>query len=368
MKRLGVPVVPVVVLVLVVLPGLAACATSQVAVPPPARAPGDAARGEVELEVEAERAARASLARTVQVLVDAGHSNRDREARLLDRVRELGFAARREPIDFWSPHENIVIDINPTSTTGKLVYLVAHYDKTSVTPLSIPNLFSNGALDEVTNLASFSEGATDNATGVAVVLETARRIARGNPRHRYRVLLAGQEEMGLRGSRAHVARMSASDVAATFYVVNIDTIGVSDRDNCVMRDVSDDALAHVVHQAARDLNAPLGDGAVPTAGTSDHAPFREWSVFHDVAFSALVNGPGCLVPQTSYGLKRPRRARTLVLSSCDVIDIGDDLAGLTLLPIGRLHGFRDRADAVDVVKLHDAVRVLSRAVMRLDEQ
>ena len=64
--------------------------------------------------------------------------------------------------------------------------------------------------------------------------------------------------------------------------------------------------------------------------------------------------------------RMPRRARTAFLSTCGITDLGDDLSGLVLLPLGRLHGFRDRADAVDVAKLHDAYRVLTRTVRALE--
>ncbi len=342
---------------------LAACACASTRVPLDRIAvPAD--------ERDEARAERASLARTVQILVDAGYSNRDRETALLARIRELGLSARRESIDWWSPHENLVIDVPSTSApdnpAAPLVYLVAHYDKTSITPLSIPALLTNGALDEVTGMASFSEGATDNATGVAVVLEVAKHLARTKSNaSRYRVLLAGQEEMGLRGSRAHVAQMSVADQRATAYVVNVDTIGVADRENCIMTDATDDKLEAALRQSANDLGVSLGETQLPLAGFSDHAPFREWSVAHDVAFGLLANATGGLVPQRSWSV-RPRRARTAFLSTCGITDLGDDLSGLVLLPLGRLHGFRDRADAVDVAKLHDAYRVLTRTVRALE--
>jgi hypothetical protein len=357
------------VLVLVLLLAfVSACASTRVPLDRTRAADGDGNGDGVDASGE-----RASLARTVQVLVGAGYSNRDRESALLARIRELGLSARRESIDWWSPHDNLVIDLPSTTTTttmngadAPLVYLVAHYDKTSITPLSIPALLSNGALDEVTGMASFSEGATDNATGVAVVLEVAKHLARTKSHaSRYRVLLAGQEEMGLRGSRAHVAQMSIADQRATAYVVNVDTVGVADRENCIMTDATEHGLAVALHDAASELGVSLGDAQLPFTGTSDHAPFREWSAAHDVAFGLLANATGGLVPQRSWSV-RPRRARTAFLSTCGITDVGDDVAGLVLLPLGRLHGFRDRADAVDADKLHDAYRIVARTVRSLD--
>lgn len=347
-------------LVLVALGALGACTTTRVSLE---RVAASTAGPEATDE-------RASLARTVQALVDAGYSNRAREAALVKRIHELGLSARREAIDWWSPHGNLLVDVPASdgSADAPLVYLVAHYDKTTITPLSIPALLTNGALDEVAGIASFSEGATDNATGVAVVLQVAEHLTRTKAHaSRYRILLTGQEEMGLRGSRAHVAQMSAADVQATHFVVNVDTVGVADRSNCVMTDATDDALEASLHIAADELGVPLGDAQLPFVGTSDHAPFREWSAAHDIAFGLLVNAIGGLVPQRSWSVT-PRRARTAFLSTCDIIDVGDELAGVFLLPLGRLHGFRDRAEAVDVVKLHDAYRILARTVRILDGQ
>ena len=61
-------------------------------------------------------------------------------------------------------------------------------------------------------LVSFtSQGSIDNATGVAVALQLAKSIAERDNKFSYRILLAGSEESGLRGSRAHVARLSLEE-------------------------------------------------------------------------------------------------------------------------------------------------------------
>ena len=120
-------------------------------------------------------------------------------------------------------------------------------------PLVLPSILLNGALDPLISWTYTSDGAIDNATGVAVSLELAKHIAKEKLKYTYRILLVGEEEAGLRGSRSHVARMKDSISKNVFYVINTDVIGVKDKENCVTSDVSNSKLTYTSLQVAKEL-------------------------------------------------------------------------------------------------------------------
>ena len=72
-------------------------------------------------------------------------------------------------------------------------------------------------------------GADDNASGVAVMLETAERIAKYKPEYDIAFVAFGAEEAGLRGSAYYVSQMSAEDKARTIAMINFDSLIVGDK-------------------------------------------------------------------------------------------------------------------------------------------
>jgi hypothetical protein len=42
--------------------------------------------------------------------------------------------------------------------------------------------------------------------------------------------------------------------------------------------------------------------------------------------------------------------KLLIFSSCDLLDVGNSIGGVTLIPIGSIHGFRDSIKLVDEKK------------------
>jgi len=311
----------------------------------------------------------ASLRESVDRIV-AARSNPGRLAAARDRARELGLEAQghSEWIDWFSFQRNYVIEI-PGRSEG-LVYVVAHYDKTDANPLKLASLLLNGLIDEAVAWSYFSQGAHDNATGVAVALELAHVLATqpdGPLRHRTRILLTGAEESGLRGSRAHVARLSDDDWRAIRYVVNIDSVAVRDRANCLMSNASHPGLVKQARAAASRVGVPLGTGLVPAYGAGDHASFRRTSFWHDFVRGLGFNLAGGLLPQRSWFTKS-RRSRVVTFAACDLVDWSDLVAGSLLLPVGRLHGARDRASRVDGVKLHEQLVLLRELLLTLDAE
>jgi hypothetical protein len=325
-----------------------ACATPRVAVPPDLQSDASALH----------------LAASVEALA-ARSTNLGRAGAIEKRTETLGLTPRlrSEWIDWWSLQRNLILEL-PGQESG-LVYLVAHYDKVDVTPLTLVSVFLNGLPEPLLTPLALSEGAIDNATGVALLLELAARLQERPLRHTWRVMFAGSEESGLRGARAHVARLSAEEKASIVVAINIDTVGVTFSENCVTRDVSDPDWADRALAAADRADEPLLQGTMPGGAATDVLAFRNSGFWVDFGRGLLFNMPGGLLPQRSW-FTTAHRAPTLNLSACHPVDAGDFLAGAVLLPTGRLHGPRDDTSRVDLARLHSLLRVLLALVDELE--
>jgi len=293
--------------------------------------------------------------------------NPGRMAAARDHAAEHGLDAygHDEWIDWFSVQRNHVIEI-PGSGEG-IAYVVAHVDKTDANPLKYASLMVNGMLDELVGFANLGQGAWDNATGVSVALEVARTLRDAQPRLTWRILLVGSEESGLRGSRAHVARLTQDEWSRLRFAINIDTVAKDDRDNCVIENASDPQLMASAVRLAGEAGVPLAVGSLPSSASGDHVPFSRTSFGHDLGRGLMFNLVGGLLPQRSW-FTRGGSTKVLTFASCDILDWSDYVAGIVLLPTGRLHGPRDRTSRVDLRKLVEQVELLEAVVMHLDSQ
>lgn len=288
---------------------------------------------------------------SVEKIVNSG-GNLKRGKAIVKRAKEFGLFERTvsENIDWLSFQKNVMIEIK--GKTDSLVYIVSHYDKTDVNPLLLPNILLNGVLDPLISWSYTSDGALDNATGVAVSLQLAKIISESNLKYTYRVLLVGAEESGLRGSRAHVARMSDNIAKKIRYMINMDVVGVKDKSNCVYTNVSNDKLSSISLEAAKELDIELGVGRMPALGCSDYASFQKTSFLTDFGRSLKFNLIGAFIPQRSYFTKK-KQTEVINFSSCNLLDAGDYIGGVIFMPIGSIHGFRDTIKLVDEKKLYE---------------
>ena len=286
--------------------------------------------------------------------------NARRGAAAAERAEELGLSAEREWIDWFSVQRNVVIEL---PGGPEIVYVIAHYDKVDVNPLVFVSTLLNGVLDPLIGWTYTSDGAVDNATGVAVVLQAAYELSKlEDRRYTYRFLLAGSEESGLRGTRAHVAKLSAEEKERIVLALNVDTVGLATTDNCVMSDVSSDSMTRLALQLAAEGGVPMGAGTIPPGASSDHAVFAKNSAGRDIGRSAMFNLTGALLPQRSYFTTRSE-TEVLFFSSCLEFDGLDLLGGCLLLPTGKLHGFRDQAEQVDPMRLWHTYAVVNSVLM-----
>lgn len=314
---------------------------------------------------EARRSAE-SLRQTVVTVVDGG-GNLGRFRAIRTRARELGLAdsARPEWIDWFTLQRNLVIEI--PGSTSELIYVVAHYDKTDANPFKLASLLVNGLIDELVGFTYLTDGAIDNATGVAVALEVAAWLRTRDSRFTHRILLAGAEESGLRGSRAHLARIDGRTRASIRLAINVDTVGVRGLESCVSEGVSDPALVELAEEGSARAGVPLHRDSIPAGASSDFEPFRRNGFWWDLARGLQFNLLAGLLPQRSW-FTGSHRAPVVSFSACSPLDWGDRLASIVLLPTGRLHGPRDRGAAVDPVRLREQYVVVRELLSLLDER
>jgi aminopeptidase YwaD len=112
-------------------------------------------------------------------------------------------------------------------------------------------------------------GANDNASGVAVMLELARVLAREGFPLSVRFIAFGAEEQGLLGSREYVSRLSPAGRSAIRAMVSLDMVGVGDR----LRFGGSERLLDKSLAVARGLGLAASALGGSGAGASDHASF-----------------------------------------------------------------------------------------------
>ena len=289
-------------------------------------------------------------------------ANLGRQRELGVLLEQAGLPVQRERIDWLSFQHNLLVEL--PGEREELIYVVAHSDKTDVNPLKLVSVLLAGVLDEAIGWSYGSRGAVDNATGVAVVAELARVMADEERRYTWRFLFAGSEESGLRGSRAHLARLGKRERDLIGLAINVDAVGARWSGNCVIENGTDDVATDLAIEAARAAGVPLERGRIPLGATSDHAPFRRTGPLTDLGRGLLFNLPGGLLPHRSW-LVTPHTAPVVAYSACDLMGPGDWLGAMLALPTGHIHGPRDHLGQVDPTSLYQAwaaVRAFAEAV------
>ncbi len=308
---------------------------------------------------------RAESLRTSVEAIASRHTNLGRMAAVRERARDLGLAerTRTEWIDWFSLQRNVVIEVPGADPDAGIVYVTAHHDKTDLNPFKLASLLTNGLIDELAGLTYASQGAIDNATGVAIGLELAAGAVRDPLPHTLRVLLPGAEESGLRGTRAHVSRLSEAERARVRLALNVDSVATVESADCISTNVSDPRLVGVARAAAEHVDVELGLGEIPAGASSDFAPFRAHGFWRDLGRGILFSSVAGLLPQRSW-FTGPFSVPVASFSACELIGVSDLVAGTILLPLGRIHGPRDRASRVDLRRLEAQHRLLRALLER----
>jgi hypothetical protein len=270
-----------------VLPGCGGCSSSAAPEATPSRAtagaPSDAARTAPVTE-DSLRALFLELPPHRAIGTTEHVATRDW---IVARLRALGLSPRLQPFE-WAglpggDLANVELVVPGESADAPLVLLSAHYDSVRATP-----------------------GADDNGSGTVALLELARRLAGGAFPRELRLLWFDAEEPGLLGSGYWVQALPAEDSRRLVGLVNLETLGYTDRRPGSQRlpqgvelvfdpgdrgdfllclgNLASAALAKVVNDALAAETSPVfrvetfsylpGNGLVlPDSRRSDHAQF-----------------------------------------------------------------------------------------------
>jgi Zn-dependent M28 family amino/carboxypeptidase len=177
-------------------------------------------------------------------------SNAERLVVLHGQIRRAGFT----PVVETFAGRDGVQGSNVVFTIGdgpRELLLVAHYDAVKL---------ADGSL---------SHGVVDNAASVVAVIEAAKKLRGQTLRHRVRVILFDQEELGLIGAKKWIEAHGLANVAA---VVNSDVAGYGDT---MMYGLNNGAQSAFVVRAVREVCAERALACVsyPSYPPSDDRAF-----------------------------------------------------------------------------------------------
>jgi hypothetical protein len=198
----------------------------------------------------------------------------------------------------------------------------------------------------------FSYGADDNASGIAVMLETARRFSGKNLNLRLDFACFAAEERGLFGSRKWVNKhLKEMDRAKTF-VLNIDCVGrgeeffITKGLGNLFKKHSDPALCNIMADTLKEFNLPFEE---EWAGNSDHAEFME------------KNFQTCAISRCN-----PEKASTATIIFRKVYRI--PIESRIVPHMDWIHTERDTVENIDEKKLEETTNVVVKFVESLDKR
>jgi Zn-dependent M28 family amino/carboxypeptidase len=151
---------------------------------------------------------------------------------------------------------NIIVD--KAGKSGRQIIVGAHYDSVAT-----------------------GSGVDDNGSGVAMLLEMAKRLKDRETPYSLHFIFFDAEETGLEGSEHYAVGMSDEEIQNTAAMINLDSLAVGDQPYIYGNEgkegvIREWALAYVQQQGI-DLITQTGKNPEYPAGTtvdeSDHAPF-----------------------------------------------------------------------------------------------
>lgn len=180
------------------------------------------------------------------------------------RLQPFTRQGRRGPVS----GVNVLGAVVGTERPERWIVVTAHYDHVGVRGGRIYN------------------GADDNASGVATMLELARRLRAAPPRHSVLFVAFDAEEVGLQGARAYV-EAPAVPLAATALNLNLDMTAREDdgvlwvtgtHQNPSLRPMLEPIAPVGPVRLRFGKDTPQDTGADNWVAASDHAPFHERGV------------------------------------------------------------------------------------------
>jgi hypothetical protein len=184
---------------------------------------------------------------------------------------------------FTSPNVVGIIPGSDPSVANEYIVLMGHLDHIGIS-----------AAGEDPNADRINNGAMDNATGIATLIEVARKFSDGSNRPRRPILLvaATAEEKGLLGA-SYLANNPIVD-GKIVGVVNLDMpILTYDFQDVIAFGAEHSEMGQMVERAARAMNVGLSDDPLPEQGLftrSDHYPFVQAGIPSVFLMTGFQNG------------------------------------------------------------------------------
>ncbi len=147
--------------------------------------------------------------------------------------------------------QNVICEIQGDKHPDEVMVITAHYD-------SVP----------------YSSGANDNAAGSAIIMELARHYAENPPCRTLRFIWCGSEELGLRGSFAHVKKRK-EELDEVKFVLNVDVAGAILGKN-VATITGPQQVEHLVEIMAKSSGVAMSTRQ--DVYSSDSIPFAEHGI------------------------------------------------------------------------------------------
>ena len=195
---------------------------------------------------------------------------------LVERLEDLGWRPEPRPFEYAGAPSaslaNLEVRLAADTPDAPVLIACAHYD-------TVPG----------------SPGADDNGSGVAVLLELARRFAGRSLPVELRLLFVDAEELGLVGSREYVLALGDAERARIAGVVVLESVGYADRragsqsmppftEALLDPGPVGDFVLVLANQDSAGLAASVADGLAACAGddlrvvTYDRLPGQGWLV------------------------------------------------------------------------------------------
>lgn len=185
---------------------------------------------------------------------------------LQSEIRKMGYedsAIKKQSFQMSSDESSQNLIVKKEGSSKKVILIGAHYDSVG------------------------TKGVDDNGSGVAALLECAKRAEKIETPYSFEFVFFGAEETGLEGSAHYVKQMSKADKENLLFVLNLDSILVGDKTYAysgtvdAQGKITGTQYLPIIQELASENEIKLEENPgkdpeypTPTTGDwSDHAPF-----------------------------------------------------------------------------------------------
>lgn len=202
------------------------------------------------------------LSSTIGTRVVGSEQEAQAAAYIESAFKDMGLATAKLPFSYTRSgttvnSQNVVA--TKQGKSSRVVYVGAHYDSVSA-----------------------GKGTDDNASGVGVMLEAAKTVAKADVPYTIKFIAFGGEEAGLRGSKDFVSKMTPEEIKNAVAMINLDSLAAGDNMHIygsagyegfvreLGLDIAERLKLNVTTQQGLNPEYPAGT----TGDWSDHAPFK----------------------------------------------------------------------------------------------